>query len=60
MAIDLAYPAPDCGDPETRPSILLDVHYTYFGSLNVIITSIAMVVISLLTSPQSEEEVSII
>ncbi|XP_076092318.1 sodium/glucose cotransporter 4-like [Mytilus galloprovincialis] len=56
MAIDLAYPAPDCGDPETRPSILLDVHYTYFGSLNVIITSIAMVVISLLTSPQSEEE----
>ena len=57
MGIDLAYPAPDCGDPETRPDILLKVHYTYFGTLNVFITSIVMVVISLLTTAQPEEEV---
>lgn len=60
MALDFAYPAPDCGDPETRPPILLNVHYTYFGTLNVVITSIAMVIISLVTSPQTDEEVLII
>ncbi|KAK3087175.1 hypothetical protein FSP39_002642 [Pinctada imbricata] len=57
MAIDLAYPAPDCGEPETRPAILLNVHYTYFGALMILITSSAIIVISLLTKAQPEDEI---
>jgi hypothetical protein len=57
MGIDLAYPAPDCGEPETRPGILLNVHYTYFGALMIVITSAAIVVISLLTTPRTEDQV---
>ncbi|XP_065930862.1 sodium/myo-inositol cotransporter 2-like [Magallana gigas] len=56
MGIDLAYPAPDCGEPETRPGVLLNVHYTYFGALMICVTSIAIIVISLLTTPRTEEE----
>lgn len=58
MGIDLAYPAPDCGEPETRPGVLLNVHYTYFGALMIFVTSVAIIVISLLTTPRTEEEVS--
>ncbi|XP_062577224.1 sodium/glucose cotransporter 4-like [Saccostrea cucullata] len=56
MGIDLAYPAPDCGEPETRPGILLNVHYTYFGALMIVITSTAIIIISLLTTPRTEEQ----
>ncbi|XP_060064253.1 sodium/glucose cotransporter 4-like [Ylistrum balloti] len=56
MAIDFANPAPECGEPETRPSILLRVHYTYFGSIMILVTSVAIIIISLLTHPQREEE----
>lgn len=56
MGIDFAYPAPECGDPETRPSILLNVHYTYFGAIMIFVTSASIIIISLLTQPQDEDQ----
>ncbi|XP_056012408.1 sodium/glucose cotransporter 4-like [Ostrea edulis] len=56
LGLDLAYPAPQCGEEDERPSVLANLHYTYFGALVVIITSVAIIVISLLTKPQTEEE----
>ncbi|XP_021344911.1 sodium/glucose cotransporter 4-like, partial [Mizuhopecten yessoensis] len=56
MGLDFAYPAPECGDPETRPPVLLRVHYTYFGSIMIVVTSAAIIIISLATRPQEEEE----
>lgn len=58
LGLDLAYPAPQCGEEDERPSVLANLHYTYFGALVVIITSVAIIVISLLTKPQTEEEVN--
>lgn len=55
LALDMAYPAPECGHEDTRPSILVNLHYTYFGALMIVITSLAIVVISLLTKPPTEE-----
>lgn len=56
MGLDFAYPAPECGDPETRPPILLRVHYTYFGAIMIVVTSVVIVVVSLCTREQPEEQ----
>ncbi|KAH9503391.1 Sodium/glucose cotransporter 4 [Bulinus truncatus] len=56
MAIDFAYPAPSCGEEDTRPVILSAVHYTYYGSVNLIITTLAIVIFSYCGPAQSEEE----
>lgn len=57
LVLDLAYPAPECGHEDTRPSILVNLHYTYFGALVIVITSLAIVIISLLTKPPTEETI---
>ena len=53
------YPAPRCGEDDTRPVIVANVHYTYYGQLIIIITVIVMVIGSLLTKPVEDEEVEI-
>lgn len=55
MALDFVYPAPDCGQPETRPAVLYNVHYTYFSQMMSIITSLVIVVVSLLTKPHDSK-----
>ena len=45
-------------EADTRPAILSGMHYTYFGSLNLLITVVAIVVVSLVTQKQDEDEVS--
>ncbi|KAL4223186.1 hypothetical protein ACF0H5_016658 [Mactra antiquata] len=57
MVLDFVYAAPECGEPETRPPVLYKVHYTYFGQLLIVITSLAIVIISLLTSPQDRKRI---
>lgn len=49
MVLDFVYPAPECGEPEYRPAVLYKVHYTYFSQMNLVITSLAIVIISLIT-----------
>ncbi|XP_061165224.1 sodium/mannose cotransporter SLC5A10-like [Saccostrea echinata] len=57
LGLDMAYPAPGCGEEDTRPSVLANLHYTYFGALMILITSLAIVIISLLTEAQTEEQI---
>jgi sodium/glucose cotransporter 9/sodium/myo-inositol cotransporter 11 len=58
LGLDLAYPAPQCGEEDARPPVLANLHYTYFGALVIVITSLAIIIISLLTKPRTEEEVN--
>ena len=59
MVLDFTMAAPGCGEPETRPAILYNVHYAYFGVILFVLTSIAIIVISLFTKPRDNVDVSI-
>ena len=58
MALDFAYPGPGCDEKETRPSVLFSVHYTYFGMINFLVTTIAIVLVSYTDKQQPDDEVS--
>ena len=60
LVLDLTYPAPSCGDPDTRPAVVSKLHYTYFGQINLIFTAIVCVCVSLMTKPLDEEKVRIL
>ena len=59
MVIDFSYIAPLCGELDTRPSILQNVHYFYFALIFFLLTGILCVVISLVTEPPDDELVSL-
>ena len=59
IIIDFSFKAPVCGEPDTQPSILRNVHYFYFALVLFLITGILCVVITLLTEPPEEELVSL-
>ncbi|KAL3847325.1 hypothetical protein ACJMK2_018240 [Sinanodonta woodiana] len=48
LILELVYQTPHCDEPDTRPSILKDVHYMYFCPLVMVIASIVIVTISLI------------
>uniref|UniRef100_A0A8C5R1K6 Sodium/glucose cotransporter 4 n=1 Tax=Leptobrachium leishanense TaxID=445787 RepID=A0A8C5R1K6_9ANUR len=56
MVMDFVYTAPTCGQEDTRPSVLKDVHYLYFAMLLFGMTALVSIVISLFTTaiPDSE------
>ncbi|XP_059148470.1 sodium/myo-inositol cotransporter 2-like [Physella acuta] len=56
MVIDFMYPAPGCGEEDTRPVILSAVHYTYFGSLSLVVTTLAIIIFSFTAPAQTEDE----
>ncbi|XP_041370247.1 sodium/glucose cotransporter 4-like [Gigantopelta aegis] len=56
LALDIVYPAPPCGQPETRPEVVYLVHYTYFSCLNMVITAAAIIIFSLLSKKPSEQQ----
>ena len=51
MLLEFTNPAPLCGEPENRPTILYKVHYLYFGMLSVACTTIIAMSVSLVTPP---------
>lgn len=51
MVLDFVYPAPGCEEVDTRPGIVANVHYLYFGILLFVISMIVTIVVSLLTKP---------
>ena len=57
MILDFVYPAPYCGDVDTRPVIVSALHYTYFSQLNLVFTSAVIVVVSLFTEKLDDKEV---
>lgn len=59
MVLDFVYSVPDCGGPDTRPAIVAKVHYTYFGQMSLVITSLTIVIVSLLTEPMDKEKVNL-
>ncbi|KAG8436933.1 hypothetical protein GDO86_007857 [Hymenochirus boettgeri] len=50
MVMDFVYRVPSCGEEDTRPSVLKDIHYLYFAVILFAITALACIVISLLTT----------
>ncbi|CAL8086153.1 unnamed protein product [Calicophoron daubneyi] len=58
LALNAAYTDPICGEEDTRPWILQKVHYMYFAMFSFISTGLLMVIISLLDTAPSTEQVS--
>lgn len=56
MAIDFAFPAPGCDEKDTRPLILSAVHYTYFGSISIVVTVLAIVIFSYTAAPPTDSQ----
>ncbi|CAH1801179.1 unnamed protein product [Owenia fusiformis] len=52
---EFSYPKPSCGQEDTRPAIIKDVHYLHFGILLFGITVIVTVTVSLLTKPMPDK-----
>lgn len=58
MILDFAYREPECGQPDTRPAIIASLHYMYFAVLLFLLTGVIMTVISFLTKPPTDDQVS--
>ncbi|XP_021354590.1 sodium/glucose cotransporter 5-like isoform X2 [Mizuhopecten yessoensis] len=56
LVLEFTYPAPPCGEPETRPAILYKFHFLYFGFFNVFLAFLAIALISLMTRRRTDEE----
>lgn len=54
MALDFSYPAPKCGEEDTRPSVV-KIHYFYIALLLFVLSCIVCVVVSLMTDPPDEQ-----
>ncbi|XP_027945303.1 sodium/glucose cotransporter 5 isoform X2 [Eumetopias jubatus] len=51
LVLEFLHPAPPCGDPDTRPSILGSIHYLHFAVALFVLSGIVVVAGSLLTPP---------
>uniref|UniRef100_A0A8C5U4B3 Solute carrier family 5 member 9 n=1 Tax=Malurus cyaneus samueli TaxID=2593467 RepID=A0A8C5U4B3_9PASS len=58
MIMEFVYSAPSCGEQDSRPAVLKDLHYLYFALILCALTAIVIVLISLCTPPIPEEKVS--
>ncbi|XP_077984830.1 sodium/glucose cotransporter 4-like [Glandiceps talaboti] len=58
MALDFAFQAPPCGEPDDRPLLLSTFHYLYFAIFLFGFSIIVMVIISLLTKPVPEKKLA--
>ncbi|XP_078000583.1 sodium/glucose cotransporter 4-like [Glandiceps talaboti] len=52
----IIYPEPPCGEEDTRPAIIANVHYFYVATILFWLTIILGVIISLLTKPIPKEK----
>nr|XP_033772915.1 sodium/glucose cotransporter 4 isoform X2 [Geotrypetes seraphini] len=55
MVMDFVYRAPYCGEEDTRPSVLKDVHYLYFALILFGLTALVCIVVSLCTPSIPDE-----
>ncbi|MBZ3885372.1 Sodium/glucose cotransporter 5 [Sciurus carolinensis] len=51
LVLEFLHPAPPCGDPDTRPTILSSIHYLHFAIALFVLTTAVVAAGSLLTSP---------
>ena len=57
MILDFVYREPECGEPDTRPFLIANIHYMYFATILFWVTAITMIVISLITGGPKKERV---
>ncbi|KAL4231405.1 Sodium/glucose cotransporter 4 [Mactra antiquata] len=56
LILEIAYPVPSCGEPDTRPDFL-KIHSFYYSEMIMALQFILTVGISLCTKPQSANEI---
>ncbi|XP_025933430.1 sodium/myo-inositol cotransporter [Apteryx rowi] len=57
LVLAFIYRAPECNQPDTRPSFIKNIHYMYVATALFWITGIVTVIVSLLTPPPTKEQV---
>nr|XP_033803381.1 sodium/myo-inositol cotransporter [Geotrypetes seraphini] len=57
LILAFVYRAPECNQPDNRPSFIKKVHYMYIGTALFWITGIVAVIVSLLTPPPKKEQI---
>ncbi|KAL2090087.1 hypothetical protein ACEWY4_014775 [Coilia grayii] len=55
MVMEFVYGTPSCGQEDTRPALLKDVHYLYFALILLGVSALVITVISLCTPPIEDE-----
>lgn len=58
LIMDFIYQAPHCGEVDTRPSVLKDIHYLHFALILFALTGIISTVVSLCTPPIPDESLA--
>ncbi|WAR31485.1 SC5A9-like protein [Mya arenaria] len=56
LVVELVYPAPPCGEMDTRPHFLSRLHFTYFVQIQLLFTGVMIVAISVCTKPRSPHQ----
>ena len=57
LILEVVYPVPRCGEVDDRPATLSKVHGFYFAQMMMVIELIVIIVISMFTKRNTEEEV---
>ncbi|XP_073902809.1 sodium/mannose cotransporter SLC5A10 isoform X3 [Castor canadensis] len=57
LVLEFLHPAPPCGDPDTRPALLRNVHYLHFAIALFVLTGTVVAAGSLLTPPPQHIQV---
>ncbi|XP_022108994.1 sodium/glucose cotransporter 4-like [Acanthaster planci] len=57
MVLDIVYPAPACGDVDTRPSFVAEIHFLYYNCIVGAVSISVTVGVSLLTKKLPDEYV---
>ncbi|XP_046872527.1 sodium/glucose cotransporter 4 [Hypomesus transpacificus] len=55
MVMEFAYSTPSCGQVDSRPALLRDVHYLYFALILLAFTALVIAAVSLCTPPIPKE-----
>lgn len=57
MVLDFIYPSPKCGEQDTRPGVVANIHFTYFSVLVLGLSWAVCLFVSLFTKAPSKDAV---
>lgn len=57
MVLDFIYPSPKCGELDTRPGVVANIHFTYFSVLVLGLSWAVCLFVCLFTKAPSKEAV---
>ncbi|XP_023932969.1 sodium/glucose cotransporter 4 [Lingula anatina] len=58
FVLDFAYDEPSCGEPDTRPPIVSQIHYLYFAEIQIAVALCIAIPISYMTKPLPKERLA--